>query len=130
MLFLTASAQEVVDFYIIVNKGNSITKISKSQLSNIFLKKTKKWNNSNEIVPVDLLSNSKVRSEFSKIILNRTVPQVKAYWQQNLFSGKNTPPIELKNDNEVIEFVKNKADAIGYISKKNISDDVKIIIIE
>ena len=70
------------------------------------------------MIPVDLSGSSSIRKEFSKNILKKSVGSVKSYWQQYVFAGKGTPPVEKKTDNEVISFVKRNSGAIGYVSSE------------
>jgi hypothetical protein len=44
------------------------------------------------------------------------VGAVRAFWQQQIFSGRDVPPPELASDKEVMEFVKQHAGAVGYMS--------------
>ena len=48
--------------------------------------------------------------------LGRSVSAVRAYWQQQIFSGRNVPPVERPSDAEVLTFVKEHPNAIGYVS--------------
>ena len=113
MVGLMVNAQSYV---IIVNKSNTTTTIAKKTISNYFLKKAKKWDNGDKVIPIDLNSKSAVRVAFSKEIHNKSVSSVKSYWQQYVFAGKGTPPVEKHSDEEVISYVKNNPGAIGYIS--------------
>ena len=114
-------------YRIIVNNSNSITSLSKTEVSNFFLKKRIQWSNGTEVVPVDLNARSPVRETFSKDIHNKTTAQVRAFWQQSVFSGKATPPVEMDNDDKVIEFVKANPGAIGYVSATANVQGVKVI---
>lgn len=117
-------------YVVIVNNGNSVDALTKKEISDYFLKKRTSWKNNVVIEPVDLSSGSAIRAGFSKEILNKTTTQVRAYWQQSVFSGKASPPSEMENDQAVINYVKTHKGAIGYISSKSASTGVKIISIK
>jgi len=104
------------EFQVVVNQANEMTTIDHKFLADIFFKRATRWPNSAKISPVDLDANSRVRAEFSDEILNRPVSAVRVYWQQLIFSGRDIPPPELRNDKEVIDFVSSREDAIGYVS--------------
>ena len=93
-----------------------MSSISKSEISDMFLKKVKKYDNATKILPVDMIDTSPVRQQFSKDVLGKKVASVKAYWQKQIFSGRNVPPPEKKNDKEVLEYIHGNPGAIGYIS--------------
>jgi ABC-type phosphate transport system substrate-binding protein len=114
-------------YMIITNHENSVDALTKKEISDFFLKKKTTFSNSLTILPVDLSSGSTIRIAFSEDIHNKTVTQVRAYWQQSVFSGKASPPTEMENDQAVINYVKTHKGAIGYIASKNASTSVKII---
>ena len=115
---------------IIVNSSNSISSISKTELSNIFLKKVTKFNNGIKAVPVDQIADSPVRVTFSSQFLGKSVSNVKNYWNQQLFSGAGVPPEEKQNDDSVISFVKTNNGAIGYVSSNTNTSGVKVIAVQ
>lgn len=114
-------------FKVIVNVDNSTTSLSPKELSDIFLKKHLKWKNNENIIPVDMSSRSAVREDFSNVVHGKTVSAVKSYWQQFVFAGKGTPPVEKNNDIEVVEYVKRNPGAIGYVSLNSDVSGVKVI---
>jgi len=126
-LLFTTWALPGQTYKVIVNNANPTTTVTTSDLSKHFLKKVKKWKNGDKVVPVDLSANSAVRKDFSKAIHNKSVSAIKSYWQQYVFAGSGTPPIEKKSDLEVIEYVKKNSGAIGYVSKSTNTTGVKEI---
>jgi len=130
MIFLLiVNKAEAQDFKIIVNKANQVESLSKKEVSNIFLKQKIKWEDKTKIIPVDLSSKSQHREVFSSNIHNKSVNQVRAYWQQSVFAGKASPPLEKSDDAAVIEYVKANKGAIGYVSGLTNTGDVKTITI-
>lgn len=109
-------AQGQQGFSIIVNANNQVNGISKSDANKMFLRKTKKWDNGETVEPVDLPADATVRARFSDTVLGRDVNAIKSYWQRQIFSGRSTPPPERDSEAEVIDFVRNNAGAIGYVS--------------
>jgi hypothetical protein len=39
-----------------------------------------------------------------------------AYWQQQIFSGRGVPPLELSTETAVVEYVRAHPGAVGYVS--------------
>jgi ABC-type phosphate transport system substrate-binding protein len=122
-------AQEAKSYKIIVNDSNPINSISKKDLAKIFLKKLTKWDNGSTILPVDQVETATVREAFSKDVLKKTIAATKAYWQEQIFSGRGVPPPEKASDKEVIDYVKANPGAIGYVSQNATipSSGVKVI---
>jgi len=120
---VTVSAQ----YKIIVNNSNSVSSLSKTEISKMLLQKTRKWNNGQTVEPVDLTSKSELRKAFTDDVHGKSVNAIKSYWQQYVFAGKGTPPPEKSSDAEVIEYVQSHTGAIGYVSSDTNASGVKVI---
>lgn len=125
LIITSLSAQ----YKVIVNSSNSSGSLSKKEISDYFLKKSIKWPDGTKVIPIDQQSSSSVRDAFTSEIHGKSVGSIKSYWQQFVFSGKGTPPVEKNSDTEVKDFVKNNAGAIGYISSDADMSGVKVIVI-
>lgn len=102
---------------IVVNASNSVSTMKRSQISNFFLKKTTTWDNGHKVLPVDQSESSAARKNFSEEIHGKPVHTVVSYWQKQIFSGRDVPPVEKESDREVLAYVRENADAIGYVSE-------------
>jgi len=113
-------------FKIIVHETNPISSMTRAEVSRIFLKKTTKLNGT-KALPVDLVSNNPVRQSFSRYIHRRPFSAIKAYWQQQIFSGRGVPPPEKDSDRAVVFYVWGNPGAIGYVSASAKTEGVKIL---
>jgi hypothetical protein len=52
---------------------------------------------------------------------------VRQYWQQEIFSGRGTPPPVRASDLEVAEYVAANPGAIGYVAADAEVKDVKVV---
>jgi len=122
LLFVTALSgvvsgeQPPPAYEIIVNASNSTGSVDRDFLAGAFLKKTTEWPSGEVIRPVDLPPDSPVRRRFSEEVLHRSISEVKGYWQQRIFSGRDVPPPELDSDDEVVGYVLRHPGAVGYVS--------------
>ena len=114
-------------YKVVVNSSNTVSSLTKKQVSDYIMKKTKKWDNGTIVSPVDQLPNSADRGSFSKDIHGKATSAIKSFWQQAVFSGSGTPPPEQNTDSQVIEYVKSKAGSIGYVSSEANTDGVKVL---
>ena len=103
-------------YVIIVNEQNSVASAPRVLVSRFFLKKASHWDSGAVVLPVDLPAESPVRVAFSKHVLSKSVRSIKAYWQQQIFSGREVPPPEKPAESDVVEFVRANPDAIAYVS--------------
>ncbi len=112
---LPAAAQQG-GYVVIVNETNDIAALKADEVSKIFFKKAHRWPNGNDVVPVDLPESAPVREAFSAAVHGKSVGAVRAYWQQQIFSGRAVPPAEKTSDEQVVAFVRVTPGAIGYVS--------------
>jgi ABC-type phosphate transport system substrate-binding protein len=103
-------------YQVIVNANNPAASIDREFVADAFLKKISTWPNNEVVHPVDLAPGSPVRRQFSDEVLHRSVAEVKSYWQQRIFSGRDVPPPELDTDEEIVKYVLKYDGAIGYVS--------------
>lgn len=97
-------------YVVVVNAASAKSTLTKSEVSNIFLKKTSGF------TPVDQSKSSPVREAFAKAVHGKTSAALDAYWQGQIFSGKDVPPADKSSDADVLAFVRNTPNAIGYVS--------------
>jgi ABC-type phosphate transport system substrate-binding protein len=116
------------DFKVIVHASNPSGSLTAPQLDRLFLKKDTRWESGDAVEPVDQSARSSARAAFSTQVHRKDVGAVKSYWQQQVFSGRGTPPPEMSSDAEVVAFVRSHAGAIGYVSSAAaIGDGVKVV---
>ncbi len=111
----TASIAANDNFKVIVRSDNTITAVDRSFLRDVFLKKTTEWHDGSTIRPVDLAQSSSAREHFTQDVLKKTPSQLKNYWNQQIFSGKNVPPPEASSAADMISYVLGTPGAVGYL---------------
>ena len=105
-------------FTVIVNEANGVSAMSAADLSKVFFKKVTRWSTGGglDAVPVDLPEGAPAREAFNAAVHGKTLGAVRAYWQQQIFSGRGVPPVEKATDEMVIAFVRATPGAVGYVS--------------
>ena len=122
-LFTASAWSEVA---VIVHPSNGAT-MSATDISRIFLGKSKSYPGGGKALPVDQQEGSSVRSSFVSTVLKKNDQQIKAYWAQLLFTGKGTPPKEVGDDAAVKELVSGNPSVIGYIDASSVDGTVKVV---
>lgn len=115
LLFLPLTARAGVK--VVVHSSNAVDSMTKAKIGDLFLKRLTRWENGRAVAPVDQTEKSEARGAFTSEVLAKEVQWVKSYWQKMIFSGRATPPAELSTDAQVLEFVRNNPDAIGYVGE-------------
>jgi hypothetical protein len=103
------------EFKIVAHPGRP-GQVERTFLADAFLKNVTRWSDDETIRPVDQRPDSLARKRFSETVLRRSVPAVKTYWQQRIFSGRGVPPPELDSDEAVVRYVESHEGAVGYVS--------------
>ena len=114
-------------YKIIINPASSMSVVSRKELAAVYLKKTAKWRDGTPAVPVDLSEDAPARSGFSRDVLGKPTQAVKAYWNQQIFSGRSAPPAEKRSDADVVAFVRSTPGAVGYVSASTPTPGVKLL---
>lgn len=114
----SSPAQNPLAFRVIVHADNALGVMLSSEVSSIFLKRKAQWENGVPIEPVDLSGEPEVREAFSGAIHGRSTANIRSFWNQEVFSGRAVPPLELATSRDVLEYVRSHPGAIGYVSSQ------------
>jgi len=108
-----ASAQ--AGFVVVVNVTNPASSIGRSQLAALFTKKEQSWSDGTPAFPVDLPADDPTREAFTAAIHGKSAKAIRAFWQQQIFSGRQVPPPERDSDEQVLAYVRTTVGAVGYV---------------
>ena len=104
-------------YRVIVNAENPVGLLSSQELSRLFLAKTTTWTfNGQPVMPVEPGGDSPARAAFTREIHHKSPTDVTVYWEQMVFQGKASPPPTESSDSEVMAYVRQHPNAIGYVS--------------
>ena len=117
------------DVVVIANKNVAENALDKGAAERIFLGKKTTWENGDKIVPVTL-DGGDAHADFLKSCVGKTPSQFSAYWKQQIFTGKGTPPRSFKNEADLVKYVSETPGAVGYVSSGASVENVKVIKIE
>lgn len=126
LLLPAISSQAYADLAIIVHPTNTLA-LTKQDVARIFLGRQRFFGSNTRIIPIDLPTSSSLYDDFSRTVLRRHSQQVRAYWAQQLFTGKGTPPRSAASPAEVKKLVAENPACIGYIDTKDTDDTVKVL---
>jgi len=115
-LALVAGSARAQEYKVVAHAAVGVSELTASAANRLFLKQEKSFSSGTAAVPVNLAKTSPVRAAFSQAVHGRAVGAIEQYWQQQLFSGRETPPDAKAGDAAVLEFVKATPGGIGYVS--------------
>ena len=102
-------------FQVIVNPDNPLVTVDHGFLRDIYLKRATEWQTGAPVRPLDLSTRFPARVRFTREVLRKTSPQLRTYWNQQIFSGKGVPPPEADSTSAVIAYVLDNPGAIAYV---------------
>jgi ABC-type phosphate transport system substrate-binding protein len=120
-LALPAQAQVVI-----VSVKNPISKLTKDQVSQIFLGQAKTFYTGGQAEPLDLPDGLDTRNAFYQKTLNKPSAQMKAFWAKMEFSGGAHAPKALSAA-EVVKLVASNPKFIGYVEASALTPEVKVV---
>ena len=107
-----ASADDII---VVANSDIPTDTLAKDEIQSIFLGEIVKWPN-NKMITVVTLKDEALHNRFLKKYIKRTAFQFNNVWRRILFTGKGKPPISVKSEGELLEYVSKTSGAIGYVS--------------
>lgn len=124
MLAPHANAEVVV----IVNPKNPAASLTAEQVAALYLGNATTFPSGGPVALADQPEAASIRGDFYQKAAGRSVAQVRATWARITFTGKGTPPKELKSDADVKAFVAADPKAIGYVDASAVDSSVKAVL--
>lgn len=103
------------DKKLIILASNNIETISLEAISNLYTFRQKLMPNSERVQLTSLPLNSEDTIGFTQKFFNYYPYQLKRIWDQAIFSGKARRPKSFDNAEDLLAFIKNNDNAIGYL---------------
>ena len=132
-LGLLAAAQAVAaaDYVVVVNEKNPTTHISRAELSRVFLKRTATWPDGSSALPFDLSATSPVRAAFTLGVHKKPFEVIRAFWDQEIYSGRSVPPKALPTDQAMLHELRGTPGAVGYVSAgADLGPGLKVLVLD
>jgi len=125
MILSTVANAEVV---LIANSNLPTNSIDKTLAGNVFLGKAFALPDGTRLIPLERPKDDPIKAAFHEGVTGKSIGQLNAYWSRLIFTGKNAPPNEVDDDEEVIELILANQNLIGYIDSASLSDGVKVVL--
>lgn len=115
------------EMVVIVSAKSTIGQLSKNQVADIFLGKTARFPNGQQVMPIDQPEDSSARDAFYAKFTGKTPEQIKAHWSKIIFTGRGQPSKTVANGIEVREAVAENPGAISYIDRALVNASVRAL---
>ena len=130
ILLLTASGlkawgeEQTGSLVLIVNPDSGVTEIDREAAVNIFMGRYNELPSGVSAIPVDYVP---AKEDFYQQLVNKRLSEINGYWARLVFSGRASPPLQLRGAEEVLEFVASNRGAIGYVRRDSVDDRVRAL---
>lgn len=127
VVFANSSGAEI--YIISGDEQQQADSLDRSDVVNIFLGRTKTYENGDVVSPLDQNPENPVREAFYKSLTGKNSKQISAYWARLLFTGRHSPPQVINSEDELDDYLNNNRSAIAYTSDKELADRHTVLFI-
>ncbi len=117
---------QAADRIVVIGHAN-VHKLDLTTVQRIFTGKTIEVDGV-RVRPANAASNLVARQRFLSQYLQTDEDQYVAYWTVRRYVGKGTPPHEVKQTSEMIEFVSKTPGAIGYVDESDVPPGMNVVL--
>ena len=118
-----AGAEPVV----VVNAGSGVASLSRDQVINIFLGRYRQFPSGLAALPIDQPADQPMKAQFYRMLVDKDLSEINAYWARLIFSGKTAPPRQAASSAEVVEWLARNRGAIGYVDRSMVDARLRIV---
>ena len=124
---LSGFAPAPTEIAIIINKENTVEKLTSGEVKLYWLRKIKKrWPELNKnIKPADRKTKNPEQDAFYAKVLGMSATDVETYFNQKQYESAEKPQDKFASDAAMIDFVGEEAGAIGFVNTASLTPEVK-----
>lgn len=124
LLAIPLSAAEPV---VVVSADTGVEHLSRDEVINIFLGRYRQFPSGLAALPIDHSANQPLKAQFYRLLVNKDLAEINAYWARLIFSGKVSPPRQAASSAEVVTWLVNTPGAIGYLDRSMVDGRLRIV---
>jgi ABC-type phosphate transport system substrate-binding protein len=125
LLGISPAQAEIV---VVVDAKAGVDALSQDDVINIFLGRHRKLPIGIAAKPIDQPVTTGLRAEFYRKLVDKSLPEINAYWARLHFSGKSAPPLQANSSNEALQHVIGNPGGIAYIDRSQVDARVRIVL--
>jgi len=126
---LCSAVEAAAEVVVVVGKNSPIHSLSQHEINDIFLGNAASLPNVGKVVPLDR-SEETLRAEFYQDYTGRNLPQIKAHWAKNIFTGRGYPPKTVNSIDELKALLQKNPNAISYVTPDKVDDSMKVLTLQ
>jgi len=126
LLVIDCAATEQ-DLVVVVNINNPTTKMTKSQVIDLFMGRYIAFPNGEKATPIDLIDDNHLKSFFYQNLVGMSLARVNAYWSRVKFTGRVKPSVKVPSEAGLIQHMHLSPQSIGYMERRNLTKQLKVV---
>ena len=113
---------------VVVSPDSMVEQISWEEARNLFLGRQKRLGSGLPAAPVEQSVPAGVRARFYRLLAQKDVSEIDAYWSRLIFTGQAHPPRQAPSAEAVIRMVLADRGAIGLLEWEKADRRVKVVL--
>lgn len=113
---------------VVIGHTSGPDSITQNQVRDIYLNRSQELPDGQKAKAFELPEGNSARSEFHDKVTGRNDAQLKAFWSQQVFTGRGQPPEEQGNAAAMKARVSSTPGSIGYLDAADVDGTVKVIL--
>lgn len=115
------------DWVLVASAKTGITRLTRDDVTNIYLGRYRRLDSGITAQPLDQPADSTLKTHFYRSLVDKSLPEINAYWARLVFSGKTQPPRTAASSEEAMQFVSRHPGALAYIERPKVDGRVIIV---
>lgn len=117
------------DLVVVASQQSGIERLTQDDVINIYLGRYRRLASGMTAIPVDLAGDSEQRARFYRLLVNKSLAEVNAYWARLLFSGKTRPPTVAESVEAAVQRVVVQPGTLAYLERAQAQADKRLKIV-
>jgi hypothetical protein len=127
LLCCLAALPARAELVVVANPRSGIERLSQDEIVNIYLGRYRLLASGIAAEPLDQAYESDARGRFYRLLVNKSLAEVNAYWSRLLFSGKTQPPLAVGNAEAALQQVAARPGVLAYVDRTQVDGRVRIV---
>lgn len=117
----------MADTLVVASSASSLAALSKSEVRQLYLGNASSAGGA-AIMVLDMPEGSAERQLFYSRVAGKNESQLKSYWARMIFTGKGTPPRQVRDSGEMARQLKGNPKALGYLEEHDLQPGLKVLL--
>ena len=122
-----SSAGPDEDLFVIVNKANTATVVTREDLRPLFQTTKGEWPDGVKAEPINLADESAERHRFDVAVLGLDADRTARYWVDRKIRGGERPPRKVSSPSAAVRSVAGDKGGVGYVLRADVNASVKVV---